>query len=207
MHHDQWNKVAEEVNFNLEIDVGRFRENIPFDSKVLDFGCGYGRVSNLLLNSGYRRIVGIDSSANMIERGKREFPELRLDILAEEGLPYPDNSFDAIVACGVFTCITSQKIRGSHMNELYRILKPEGLLHMVEFCSEPSNLFTASIGVPMLHSTPPELKELAGMLQVVSEEVKNTNTMGGNKASCYSLFARKSLNKLSKKDAVSRASS
>ncbi len=194
MHYDQWNKIAEEVNFNLEVDIDRFRKNIPYDSKVLDFGCGYGRVSNLLLDSAYKHIVGIDSSVNMIERGKREFPDLHLDLLEGEVLPYPDNNFDAIVACGVFTCITSHDIRNKQINELYRALKPEGLLHMVEFCSKPSKLFTASIGVPMLHSTPLELKELAGKFQVVSEEVKSTNTMGGNNADYYSLFARKPLN-------------
>ncbi len=195
MHHDQWNEIAEEVNFNLEIDIDRFHKNIPFDSKVLDFGCGYGRVSSLLLNSGYKHITGIDSSANMIERGKREFPELHLDLQEGEVLPYPDNSYNAIVACGVFTCITSHDIRDKQMNELCRILKQNGVLHLVEFCSEPSKLFTANIGVPMLHSTPLELKKLAGMFQVVSEEVKSANTMGGNPASCYSLFARKPLNK------------
>jgi ubiquinone/menaquinone biosynthesis C-methylase UbiE len=201
MHQRQWNNIAEDVNFNLKIDLECFLIDVPLNSKVLDFGCGYGRVSKLLLDAGYSNIVGIDSSAKMIERGRREFPEIHFETLGDAVLPYPDNSFDAVIACAVFTCITCQEMRNDQVKELFRILKPEGLLHMVEFCSDPSKLFTTSIGVPMLHSTPQELKELAGPLQLVSEEVVCTSTMGGNSASAYSLFARKSLNKPLKNDA------
>ena len=143
----------------------------------------------------------------MIERGAREFPELSLELVTGATLPFPDQSFDAVVACAVFTCITDHKIRLSQINELCRILKPDGLLHMVEFCSESSKLFTASIGVPMLHSSPQELCQLAISLKVVNEEVIKKNTMAGIAASSYSIFARKSLNNPSKKDTLKRASS
>ncbi len=191
MYQQQWNKIAKKVNFNLEINTDIFTEHVPFNARILDFGCGYGRVSKLLWDLGYRNIIRVDSSAKMIERGKREFPELQLEILEENLIPYPDSSFDALIACAVFTCITSQKIRDRLIRELYRVLKPEGILHMVEFCSEPSKSFTANIGIPMLYSTPLELKELACMLEPVSEEINNTKTMGGDSENSYSLFARK----------------
>ena len=41
---DGWNKVAEQVNFNLEIDWNRFPNWVNTEAKVLDFGCGYARV-------------------------------------------------------------------------------------------------------------------------------------------------------------------
>ncbi|MCJ8268132.1 MAG: class I SAM-dependent methyltransferase [Psychrosphaera sp.] len=200
MHQIQWNQIAEDVNFNLEIDIARFRNEVSTEQKVLDFGCGYGRIGSILRAAGYKDLVGIDSSASMIDRGKREFPELALELVTGATLPFHDQSFDAVVACAVFTCITDHKIRLSQMNELCRILKPDGLLHLVEFCSEPSKFFTASIGVPMLHSSVQELRELASTLQVVSEEVIKTNTMGGNAANSYRVFAKKSLNKASSID-------
>jgi ubiquinone/menaquinone biosynthesis C-methylase UbiE len=197
MHEHEWNKIAEEVNFNLEIDLERFSSEASTSMRILDYGCGYGRISRLLWDSGYRNVVGIDSSIKMIERGKREFPKLHLDVSSDETLPFLDNSFDAVVACAVFTCITSEETRLTQIKELCRVLKPGGLLHMVEFCSGWSRAFTSSMGVPMLHSSPEELRDLVSSLQIVNEEIFNTDTMGGNNASSYSLFARKSLNKTS----------
>jgi hypothetical protein len=55
----------------------------------------------------------------------------------------------------------------------------------------------SSIGIPMLHSSPEELRELISTLQIINEEIINTNTMGGKNARSYSLFARKPLNKTS----------
>ena len=197
MYQHEWNKIAEEVNFNLEIDIERFSTEVLVTHRILDYGCGYGRISKLLLSSGYQNIVGIDSSLKMIERGLREFPELNLDAVSGETIPFPDNSFDTVVACAVFTCITSKETRRTQIKELCRVLKPEGLLHMVEFCSASSRFFMSSIGIPMLHSSPEELRELISTLQIINEEIINTNTMGGKNARSYSLFARKPLNKTS----------
>ncbi len=202
MYQEEWNRIADDVNFNLNIDLVRILRKIPVESKILDFGCGYGRISNLLHNSGYLNVVGIDSSLKMIQRGKKVFPELSFTVNSGSALPFPGCSFDVVIVCAVFTCITSLDTRISQINELRRVLKPEGLLHMVEFCSEPSRAFTASIGVPMLHSSPAQLRELISELQIVSEEVNNTKTIGDNKARRYSVFATKPLIKIHKRHAL-----
>lgn len=130
----------------------------------------------------------------MIARGLHENPELHLKYVHQSALPFSHNSFDAIIVCAVFTCITSHEVRLETINELYRILKSGGIFHMVEFCSEPSKRFTSSMGVPMLYSSPKELHKLISKMIIVSEEIANTNTISGNKENTYSLFARKSLN-------------
>ena len=124
MHKHEWNKIAEDVNLNLEIDLERFSSEASTSMRILDYGCGYGRISRLLWDSGYWNVVGIDSSIKMIERGKREFPKLHLDVTSDETLPFLDNSFDAVVACAVFTCITSKETRLTQIKELCRVLKP-----------------------------------------------------------------------------------
>ena len=197
MYQDEWNNVAEEVNFNLEIDLHRFSNEVPSEYRILDFGCGYGRISKQLWDHGYKNIVGVDSSIKMIERGNKQYPYLELSAISGNTLSIPDNSFDVVIVCAVFTCITSQEARVTQFNEIFRILKPDGLLHMVEFCADSSNVFTSRVGVPMLHSNPHELQGLVNSMQVTHEEVINTNTMGGRKARSYSVFARKSLNKAS----------
>ena len=190
-----WDRVADEVNFNLEIDIRRFINVVSKDSKILDFGCGYGRISNELASYGYSAIHGVDSSLKMIERGIQDYPKLLLQNISGQELPYPDECFDAVISCAVFTCITSPEQRISQINELYRVLKPSGTLHLVEFCSEVSRTFTSGIGITMCHSTPEELRQLVNGFSPNNEEVIETTTMSNDQAQCYSLFAKKPLNK------------
>ncbi|WP_345847279.1 class I SAM-dependent methyltransferase [Shewanella algae] len=43
-----WDKVANQVNFNLEIDVQRFCQLVRPNARILDLGCGYGRIAKQL---------------------------------------------------------------------------------------------------------------------------------------------------------------
>ena len=194
MTDNQWNHIADKVNFNLEIDLQRFTKDVSLDSRVLDFGCGYGRISNTLVSRGYTDVYGIDSSIKMIERGKKEFPELSLKHSSSDLLPYPSDYFDAVVACAVFTCITSFEKRTLQIGELYRVLKPAGVLHLVDFTAERTNTHTSSFGITMLHSNPEELRQLVADFSILHEAVNDTNTIGGSPARSYSVFARKALN-------------
>lgn len=70
-------------------------------SLVLDIGCGNGiPITRILLGAGHR-VVGLDSSAAMLARFKRNCPEA----FAVEGIvqssPFADGVFDAAVAWGV----------------------------------------------------------------------------------------------------------
>lgn len=78
---------------------GSVRYGMSLDGRVLDFGCGVGRISNALAEQGLR-VVGVDIATSMVERA-RELNAHRgcLDFVAYDGgeLPFPDNSFDAAV--------------------------------------------------------------------------------------------------------------
>ena len=112
MFEASWDKVAAEVQFNLEIDRERFLGMIDRKAKILDFGCGYGRISNELVESGYVDVTGVDPSRGMIERGMNTSPDLIL--LHSDGinLPFDEHTFDVVVSCAVLTCIPSSEERG-----------------------------------------------------------------------------------------------
>ena len=55
MQASSWDKIANEVNFNLEIDIDQFLNRVPLNGNILDFGCGYGRISSLLNEPGFPR--------------------------------------------------------------------------------------------------------------------------------------------------------
>lgn len=186
-----WDRVANQVNFNLEIDRKRFRSLVDLQAKVLDVGCGYGRIVKELTESGYTNVIGIDPSSIMVERGLKMFPELSLLHSSTATLPFDDCSFDAVVVCAVFTCIPSLVERVEVVAEIMRVLKPGGLLHIAEFCSEEEAVFTAGLGIPMCYSRPEELRELFDGFQYCYDEVVSASTMSGKDVQSYRAFVRK----------------
>jgi SAM-dependent methyltransferase len=50
-------------------------------ARVLDYGCGYGRIMAELGDHGFEDVLGVDISAALIERGRRERPGLRFDVI------------------------------------------------------------------------------------------------------------------------------
>ncbi|MDQ7730751.1 class I SAM-dependent methyltransferase [Halomonas sp. SpR8] len=190
-----WDKVATKVNFNLEIDSTRLLEMTDRKSKVLDFGCGYGRISNELTELGYTEVTGVDPSREMIERGKKMFPWLSLLQSAGTDLPFEDNVFDVIVICAVFTCIPSLEERSKVAAEITRVLKPGGIVHVSEFCSEESKSFISGLGLLMRYSGPQEIRDMFADCSFFQDEVVSARTMSGEAASSYRAFIRKPLNK------------
>lgn len=89
--------------------------------KVLDVGCGTGRVLDMLNEVEY---VGIDSSPEMIEKaGEGQF-------LVGDGLdiPFLDGEFDVVLSIAVLHHVPSRKLRRRFVREMKRVLQPQGKL-------------------------------------------------------------------------------
>ncbi|RMG79082.1 MAG: bifunctional demethylmenaquinone methyltransferase/2-methoxy-6-polyprenyl-1,4-benzoquinol methylase UbiE [Bacteroidetes bacterium] len=86
------------------------------------------------------KIVGVDISREMLDIGQKKLARKKLDDLIEltlgdsENLPFGDNTFDAVtVAFGV----RNFENLALGLREIYRVLKPEGQLVVLEF-SKPT---------------------------------------------------------------------
>jgi ubiquinone/menaquinone biosynthesis C-methylase UbiE len=111
-----------------------FTEYVPDrNARILDFGCGYGRVMAQLAEAGYTAMTGIDFSEPLVRRGREEHPELDLAAYPGGPLPYADNSFDAAVMLAVFTCMPDTAAQAGALLELKRVLKPGGVLYVNDF--------------------------------------------------------------------------
>ncbi|MFL0804050.1 MAG: class I SAM-dependent methyltransferase [Agarilytica sp.] len=191
MQSEAWDKVAHDLDFDLEIDFDGMRAYISEKSHILDFGCGYGRISNKLSTLGYSNVVGVDSSFEMIKRGAKEFPEVKLLHSPEMPLEFSPNSFDLVIVCGVLTCIPDRALRERVILELHRVLKAGGILHIVEFCGDTEPTIKSSFGVEMLHSTKRNYSDLLTTFSILSSCVKRTSTISGREAKSVSFFAQK----------------
>lgn len=128
-----WNEKCADKTFTSPFMMDIFRQHVPTDATILDFGCGYGRTLAELLDAGYDNLTGIDFSDALIERGLREHPELDLAAYPGGPLPYPENTFDAVVMLGVFTCMPETRTQAEALIEIKRVLKPGGLFYVNDF--------------------------------------------------------------------------
>ncbi len=106
---------------------------------VLDVACGTGDFAIALSQAGVEKVTGVDISQGMLDVGIAKVKALGLNIEMHvddcEHLGIEDNTFDAVsVAFGVRNFEHLQ--RG--LNEMQRVMRPGGLVCIVEL-SVPSN--------------------------------------------------------------------
>jgi SAM-dependent methyltransferase len=95
-----WDQYAPFYDWENARTLGR--RDVPFwidvarqaDGRVLELGCGTGRITEPLWKAGVD-VVGVDRSAEMLARGRHRAPSVRADIRA---LPFVTRSFAMVLA-------------------------------------------------------------------------------------------------------------
>ncbi|MDR2397126.1 MAG: class I SAM-dependent methyltransferase [Spirochaetaceae bacterium] len=128
-----WDGVAAEKICTTPFQIALFQKYVPQSAAILDMGCGYGRILQELYLQGYQNTLGVDFSENMIARGRALYPHLRFEPLSPGGLGYAENSFDAVLLVAVLTCITGDDAQRAVLGEVYRVLKPRGIVYINDF--------------------------------------------------------------------------
>ncbi|MBT3690158.1 class I SAM-dependent methyltransferase [bacterium] len=133
---DGYNKIADHFSstrYAPWTEFNLFSEYIRDNQKILDLGCGNGRLYKYLkeqdLNIEY---YGIDISNELLKIVEERYPEVKSNLT--EGsitkLPYEDNTFDLVVCIAVFLHLPSKAMRLQALSEVQRVLKPGGHLLM-----------------------------------------------------------------------------
>lgn len=105
------------------------------DVRGLDVGCGTGRLL-ASLHSAWpgMKLTGIDLSAPYLEEARRligRTARVKLDEAAAEALPFDDASLDLVVSSFLLHELP-EKIRAQVLAEIARVLKPGGLVVIVD---------------------------------------------------------------------------
>lgn len=102
--------------------------------RILDAGVGTGR--NMPFYPEGTEVVGIDFSPTMLSRAgrRRDRLGLRVDLFEMDVLKtgFPDQHFDNIVATFLF-CVLDKAQQLPALQELRRICKPTGSIHILEY--------------------------------------------------------------------------
>ena len=97
------------------------------NDKVLDLGCGNGRLLEALKEKKIE-YIGADNSSELLRIAKEKYPEVNFQLTDGLAFPFQDNTFDIIYCIAVLHHIPSQKLRTEFLQEAKRVLKPGGLL-------------------------------------------------------------------------------
>jgi ubiquinone/menaquinone biosynthesis C-methylase UbiE len=121
----------------------------PVDGKtILDVGAGTGRLAGELVKNG-AQVTALDIAPKMLARLKKKFSKVETVVADAESLPFPDNSFDYVLAAFLVVHLKDPK---QFFDEAYRVLKDGG------------RLIVSNIN----QKEPPEIKTERGMIKIES---------------------------------------
>lgn len=122
----QWNSLLYDKNHHFVSQYGcELLKYIPQNTQqtILDLGCGTGDLT-YELSKLCQKVVGIDSSLEMIKRAKEKFPNI--DFRVCEGLSMSfREEFDIVFSNAVFHWINNHNLL---LKNIAKALKPKGIL-------------------------------------------------------------------------------
>jgi len=204
-----WNRAAGTKTFTHPLDHARFTNAVSRDAHILDFGCGQGRLSTELAELGYQSVVGVDSSAPMIQAARARCPDFEFLVNDGHALPFAAASFDAVLLFTVLTCVPDGAAQKNMLAEFKRVLRPGGLLPISDyplqtdarnlaryekFAGDPSGDGTFRLdGTTLRHHRPEWFDELLAGMNVEEKVERDAMTMNGNPARIVQLLPQSRL--------------
>jgi SAM-dependent methyltransferase len=205
---DYWDRVASEKEFTHPINIALMHSYLPWNSRILDYGCGYGRTCYELVKHGYRNVVGVDISSEMISRGREKYPELQLEVLPAAGLVDQENKFDAVVMLAVLTCIPTNSGQQAVLENIWQVLQPGGLIYISDYLLQEDErnqrryrkyekaydaygVFELQEGVIVRHHPVEWIKKLTRKFETINMADIEVFTMNGHRAKAFQYLGRK----------------
>ena len=205
---DYWNKVAGKKEFTHPLNSGMIKQYFNKDDKILDYGCGYGRITHQLINIGFTNVIGFDTSSELIKRGKalKDLPIYHIG--SPQDLAVDNESLDGIILFAVLTCIPSNKGQSDLIKILHSKLKPGGIMYVSDYYlqadskemeryeylndnKENYGVFTLNEGATFRHHTKEWINKLLGAFRIVEENRIEVLTMNQHKAEGFQIIAVK----------------
>ncbi|HET9991352.1 MAG TPA: class I SAM-dependent methyltransferase [Kofleriaceae bacterium] len=129
----RWAPSFDTIDDRLDVDLldasPRLRALVN-ESRVVDLGCGTGRIGAWLCAHGAREVVGVDVSSAMLERAvaRQIYASTVLAPITSTGLPAA--AFDGATCCMVLDHVAEL---AAFFAEAHRLLRPGGWLSVVDF--------------------------------------------------------------------------
>ena len=111
-------------------DFYNFLNTNAKNSEILDYGCGVGPVIEKVIKFNPKKITGIDISNVSISKAREKFTNSKVELIVDncENTSFSNDKFDIVYGLGILHHLKIPKC----INEILRILKPNGTLLFIE---------------------------------------------------------------------------
>lgn len=151
-------KIAEQVKASYSQFAGEFdqtrRQQWPeFDhflaytkkhAKVLDLGCGSGRLYDFLQPKQVS-YLGVDHNSHLLDLARKNAPEAKFQLDDIMDLDLEGEAFDNVFCIAAFHHVPTKKMRQKVLADIHKTLKPDGVLILTVW-----NLFQPKYLLPHL---------------------------------------------------------
>jgi len=203
-----WDGMAHESRFSHALRLEWLtRHNVDTRARILDFGCGYGRILAQLVRAGYDSVIGLDFSSRMLARCRSLLPDVSLAQNCEQTLPLRSHSVDIVLLFAVLTCLPRDDHQRALLDEIARVLRPGGLLYISDLLlnSDSRNLerytnysgehptygvFELPEGVVLRHHRKEWIEELTASFTRVEFHPFEATTMNGHTSAAFQFLGR-----------------
>jgi ubiquinone/menaquinone biosynthesis C-methylase UbiE len=150
-------KYSQKVYDNIAFEFSKTRHGFWSDlnflidyvkkgQKVLDLGCGNGRLLNVLRDKDIC-YVGVDNSEKILLEAQKQYPEYKDKFWKADALnlPFIDDEFDIIFSIAVLQHIPSKEYRLKFLKECLRTLKKDGKIILTVWLVKTGSSYYYSI--------------------------------------------------------------
>jgi ubiquinone/menaquinone biosynthesis C-methylase UbiE len=108
-------------------------------TQILDLCCGNGPVTQVLAQQS-QQVTGLDASPKAIARAQANVPQATFVEGFAEAMPFADASFDVVHTSMALHEMEPEQ-RSQILQEVYRVLKPDGVFALIDFHSPTNPIF------------------------------------------------------------------
>lgn len=96
-------------------------------AKVLDLGCGNGRLYDFLQPKEVT-YLGIDHNSHLLDLARKNFPEAKFQLDDIMDLDLEEEAFGNVFCIAAFHHVPTKKMRKKVLTDIHKTLKPDGVL-------------------------------------------------------------------------------
>jgi ubiquinone/menaquinone biosynthesis C-methylase UbiE len=135
----KWYTKIREQDPEIVMVVNQVSEILPAGSRILEVAPGPGFLAIELAKLGKYQVVGLDISQSFVEIARSKAKEAGVAVEFCQGnasaMPLSANTFDLIICRAAFKNF-SEPLQA--LREMYRVLKPNGKVSIVDLCRDAS---------------------------------------------------------------------